>query len=105
MDVIFGEIIKNVLTCHDEEVPKVERVEYRSRATIVFFEDGTKSVAKCNECKGRIGHIKPPCVLGLRDPQKDEACRVFGYSKEAGLITALAKRQRPDVGKLVKEWC
>ncbi|MEG0790969.1 MAG: hypothetical protein RSG23_05020 [Gordonibacter sp.] len=106
MDEFFGMKFAGHTVCAVvEAAPKVERVEYRNRATIVFFADGTKSVSKCSECMARVGGEKPLCALGVRDPQNDSGCSALGYSKEKGLITALAKRHRPDFGDLLKKWC
>lgn len=106
MDEIFGTKFEAHMLCAlVETAPKVERVEFNNRATIVFFKDGTKSVCKCSECLARTGLKKPMCVCGKRDPQTDEGCKTFGYSKEKGLIAALAKRHRPDLFDLIEEWC
>lgn len=76
------------------QIPKVTRVLFSGRATIVFFDDGTKSVAKCNECGLNQGFLRR-CHREAGEIAFS-GCRWDGYSKERGVTVAIAKRMVPN---------
>lgn len=62
-------------------MPKIERVVYNNPATVVFWDDGTKTVVKC---------------------QKGDT-----FSKETGLAMAIAKKAYGNKGRfnrVFKKW-
>ena len=64
--------------------PKVERVIFEGPATVVFWSDGDKTVAKCTECW--VGRTGQKCPL-RKTPE-----RCSRYSREKGLMAAMLKK-------------
>lgn len=74
-DLIFG------ISRNKSILPEIKKVKYNAPATIVFWEDNTKTVVKC---------------------QKGDT-----YSKEMGLAMAIAKKAYGNKGrfnKIFKKW-
>ena len=72
-----------------KEFPKPVRVIFNGPATIVFFEDGTKSVAKCAQCSTCVRNTEGDNIIQFLNGLH---CGLGGYSKRIGILTALAKR-------------
>ena len=78
-------LFKNVKIKPKNNVPKIKRVIFNDPATIVLWEDGTKTVVK---------------------KQKDDARKKF--DKEKGLAMAIAKKALGNQGnyfETFKKWC
>lgn len=75
---------------------KVERVIFNAPATIVFWNDGTKTVVKCQECplcSDGIGVLKTP----------DGGCCASRWLKLRGLTHAMLKKTLPGYLDTFKE--
>lgn len=75
---------------------KVDKVIYNPPATIVFWNDGTKTVVKCQEC--------PLCSDGIEAPKTPEGgCFISRWFKEKGLAHAMLKKTLPGYLDIFKE--
>lgn len=73
--------------------PTVERVLFSKPATVVFWSDGTKTVAKCSECsKWRRSFGEISCKHAV-------SCR---FSKHVGLAVACARKAVPDLSERMR---
>ena len=66
------------------KVPKIKNVIFNNPATIVYWEDGTKTVVKCQTQTGDT------------------------YSKETGLAMCFVKKvlgNKGNFNEVLKEWC
>lgn len=73
---------------------QIKKVIYHAPATIVYWEDGDKTVVKCSECQGR------------NDCSVCYECHNF--DKEKGLAMAMCKRMADDRGNyndIFRKWC
>lgn len=75
--------------------PTVERVIFNKPATIVFWSDGTKTVAKCNEC------AKWRMTDGTFYCSSRESCL---FEPHVGLAVACAKKTVPDWRAEMNKW-
>ncbi len=75
--------------------PRVERIIANGPATIVFWDDGEKTVVKCRECEMCAGNDGPSLNCTIR------------YDHEKAVMAAMLKRLAPgwqdDVRKAEKE--
>lgn len=85
-----------------EKPPKVERVLFNGPATILFWDDGQKTVVKCRECPGACcrdeGDNFIDTLLNTTDPlevleicQKKANCQ-FRFDREKAVMAAMLKR-------------
>lgn len=71
-----------------QQKPKVERVIFNTPATIVFWNDGTKTVVKCQECPEALSD----CQLVRCE---DGTCLLNMQFKSKGLAHAMLKKTLP----------
>jgi hypothetical protein len=91
MDINYGALFKASIECdaldwmNTTKLPKIKRVIFNDPATIVLWEDGTKTVVK---------------------KQKDDKKKKF--DKEKGLAMSIAKKALGNQGnyfETFKKWC
>ena len=101
-------------------VPRAERVIFNDRATIVFWDDGGKTVVKCRECgDGRCVYDRDfELVLGsdntvlIEDMSQAEGaveniarctfCQTH-YDAEKAVMAAMLKRLHPNYQDVLRE--
>lgn len=72
--------------CGAARRPVAERAVFNGPATVVFWDDGEKTVVKCSEC-GRA------CGDGGEPPQAE--CLNRRYDREKAVMAAMLKRLHP----------
>lgn len=91
---LFEEIIRAAVA-GQMEPPKIKRVIFNKPATVVFWSDGTKTVAKCNACnKFRWADGRHYC-------ETRESCR---FEPHVGLAVACAKKAVPNWRAEMRKW-
>lgn len=86
---ILDTIIEAAVKAATETRPTIERVLFNKPATIVFWSDGTKTVAKCNEC------------ARWRMPDGTHYCstrKTCLFKPHVGLAVACARKAVPKLG-------
>ena len=71
-------------------LPKIKKIIFNNPATIVFWEDGTKTVVKCDE----------PCITCQAPDDK----RNTRFDPEKGLAMAIAKKALGNQGNYYNEF-
>lgn len=95
MSKLVFEVHRSVAAALGAKSPRVERIIANGPATIVFWDDGEKTVVKCSECV----HCsrKRGCGCGFVSP----------YDSEKAVMAAMLKRLAPgwqdDVRKAERE--
>lgn len=101
---IIGEIADKLLCPRsfvDHQIigknPTIEKVIFNPPATVVFWSDGTKTVAKCSECsKWRMADGSCSCK---------RYARTCSFDKHVGLAVACARKAVPDFVKVMRDAC
>lgn len=83
-----------VKTVEPEKVEQygIERVIFNNPATIVYWDDGTKTVVYCQDNMGKVKKTVDGVETEVLKPQKAET-----YSEEIGLAMALVKKHYGNV--------
>ena len=77
--------------------PKVERVIFNGPATVVFWDDGSKTVVKCSECFGGCHYD--------RSGKAPFECKSHLYDRQKGLMAAMLKRLYKNAPDVIREHC
>lgn len=95
MSKLVFEVHRSVAAALGAKSPRVERIIANGPATIVFWDDGEKTVVKCRECNMCAGNNKPAPSCTIR------------YNHEKAVMAAMLKRLAPgwqdDVRKAERE--
>ena len=77
-----------------DDLPKIEKVIFNPPATIVFWDDGTKTIVKDTD-----GHWK-----NVQKANKSKRDKKIAAWKEAGILNAIAKKFYKNYQDVLETW-
>lgn len=80
------------------EKPHIERVIFNKPVTVVFWSDGTKTRARCNECPKYRSTVDNSYSCAT---WKDGEC---WFQPRIGLAIACARKMVPGFTEVMNEW-
>lgn len=84
---------------------KVERIIFNNQATILFWDDGEKTVVKCRECQMMdcIYNLPKDTPIDLSYSAKKCHCHRT-YDKEKAIMAAMLKRLYPNYQDVLRNF-